>query len=70
MTSALSADLARRYFDTTTLTDHSLVADTLIFSAGTFEVFSRSKYLLTEKSTTLWTLSTIVNRLGDQDFPI
>ena len=70
MTSSLTADLTRRDFYATSFADDTLVSDSLILTAGTLIILSRTKYLFTEKSSTFWTLSTIVYRFRNEYFPI
>jgi hypothetical protein len=66
MTSSLSAYLRSGYFDTTSFTDNSLVADPFVFTTGTFIVLAWTKNLLTEESTSFWSLSSVVDRLRDE----
>lgn len=68
--STLAANLRCRDFDTATLTDDTLVSDTLVFATSTFIVLARSEYLLTEESSTFRALCTIVDGLRDEYFTI
>ncbi len=70
MSSTLAADLTRRDLDTTSLTDDTLVPDTLILPTGTLIVLAWTEDLLAEESSTLWTLCPIVDRLRDEDLTI
>lgn len=70
MTSTLAANLRGSDFYTTTLTDNTLVADTLVLTTRTLVVLARTKNLLTEESSTFRTLSTVVDGLRDENFTI
>ncbi len=70
MTRSLTTNLRGRDFDSTSLTHDSLVADTLVFAAGTLIVLAWAKNLLTEKSTSLRALCTVVDSFRDEYFSI
>jgi hypothetical protein len=70
MTSSLTANLRGSHLDTTSLTYYTLVADTLVLAAGTLIVIAWAKNLLTEESASFWSLSSVVDRLGDEYFTI
>ena len=59
---AVATNLFLGYFNTTTVTNYTLVSYTFIFTTGTFVILYRSEYTLTEKSVTLWFVRTVVNR--------
>lgn len=62
----LSSDLTRRDLDSTLLTDDSFESYSLVFSTGTLIVLPRAEDLLTEESSSLRSLSPIVDRLRDE----
>ena len=70
MSSTLAADLTRRDFDTTSLTDDTLVPDTLILSTGALIVLAWTEDLLTKESSTFWTLRPVVDSLRDENLSI
>ena len=70
MTCSLTSHLTRRNLDTTPFTDDSFVSDSFVFPTCTLEILSGTEDLFTEKTTPLWSLGTIVNRLGDEDFSV
>jgi hypothetical protein len=61
MSHSLTSNLRSCYFYTTTLTDNALVSDTFVITTRTFIVLSWTENLLTEETTTLRTLSTVVD---------
>jgi hypothetical protein len=66
MTCTLAANLRSRDFYATTLTDDTLVADTLVLTTGTLVVLAWAKNLLTEEASSFWALSSVVDRLRDE----
>jgi len=70
VTSTLATNLRSRNFYTTTLTDNTLVTDTLIFTTRTLIVFAWTKNLLTKESSAFRSLCTIVDSLRDEYFTI
>jgi hypothetical protein len=67
---ALAANLTCRHFYTTTLTDNTLIANTLVLTTRTLVVLARTKNLFTKESSTFRSLSTIVDSLRDENFTI
>lgn len=66
MTSSLAAYLRGSHLDTTSLTYNTLIPDSFVLATGTLVVLAWAKNLLTEESTTLWALCTVVDRLRDE----
>src|SRR5690606_266690 len=52
------------YFHTTTVANNTFVADSFIFTTGTFVILYRTKNALTEKTVTLWLVRTVVYCFG------
>ena len=70
VTHTLTTDLWWRYFNATTVTNDSLVTNTLVLSASTFIILGRSKDTLVEKSILFWLERTIVDCLRLLNFTI
>jgi len=49
------------YFYTTTVTNNTLITDTLILTAIAFVVFYWTEYFFAKQTITFWLISTIVN---------
>ena len=63
MSHSLTPYLRVGYFDTTSVADHTPVADTLILAAVAFPVLYRSEYTLAEETIPLGLKGTVINRL-------
>ena len=63
----LTAHFLLCHLNTTTVTDDTLITDTLVLSAGTLIVLSRTEDALAEQTVTLWFVGTIVDGFGFGD---
>ena len=68
MAHAFTADLLLCDFDTTAVTNDTLVADALVFPAMTFIILNRSENPFAEQTVTLWFIGPVINGFGLQDF--
>ena len=64
MTYTLSTYFLLSYFNTTTVANYTLIANTLILTAGTFVILYRTEDTLTKQTITLWFVGTVVNGFG------
>ena len=70
VSTTLAAHLSFGYLNTTTVTDDTFIADTLILTAGALVVLRRTKNLLTEQTITLRLVRTVVDGLWLRDLAI
>ena len=63
VTHAVSTNLRARYFNTASLTDDALEANSLVLSAITLPVAGRSENLLAEETFLLWAQRAVVDGL-------
>ena len=61
VTHALTTYFGLSYFNTTLLTDHTTVLETLVLTTQTFVIFDRTKDTRTEQTITFWLEGTVVN---------
>ncbi len=70
MPHALAAHRLLRHLDTTTVTDNTLVADSLVLAAMAFPVLDRAEDLLAEETILLRLERSVVDRLRLQYFAV
>src|SRR5258708_21612726 len=66
----LTAYLLLRYFHPATITNDTLITNTLVLSTGALIILHRAKYPLTEQTIPFRLIRTVVNGLGLQHLPI
>ncbi len=67
---ALAADLGPGHFHAALITDDTLVADALVFTAGALKILGGAENALTKKAVALWFKSAVVYSFGFGDFTI
>ena len=68
MSHTFATDTGQRDFHATTVADHSLMFDALVFSTGAFPIPRRTKNAFAEKASLLRLKRTVIDRLGIFDF--
>ncbi len=68
MSHPLPADFLLGNLYSTAIAHNTAIPNSLVLAAIAFVVLSRTKYLLAEKSVSLWLVGSIVDSLGFEDF--
>ena len=70
MSHALTTDATKSHFDPTTVTNSSLVLDSLVFSASTFPVAGRTENTFTKETSLFRLKGPVVNGLRIEDLTL